>query len=249
MMGMMENSSTSKLNHSYVPRNYECCSLSEWISMHPAETDMQKVFLNMDIALKFIHDHDYCIADFSPSSIFVLKNNPKCIQFVELYQLPVDPIKSKEMIKEDIFMSSLLQICFYMKMPIKNMNVGFLKENFDFFAQFLPSSYVPYYRGVILRKASVYLCEFDEERRKREIANLDKEVGETEGNGRSLVKSSLNGIDVENNNYNHNEILAEVYKQFNGLKDVAFVNYMLIVTIVLFTLFVFGMIDWILSLF
>ena len=118
MMGMMENSSTSKLNHSYVPRNYECCSLSEWISMHPAETDMQKVFLNMDIALKYIHDHDYCIADFSPSSIFVLKNNPKCIQFVELYQLPVDPIKSKEMIKEDIFMSSLLQICFYMKMAI-----------------------------------------------------------------------------------------------------------------------------------
>lgn len=246
MMGMIENSSTSKLNYSYVPRNYECCSLSEWISMHPAETDMQKVFLNMDIALKYIHDHDYCIADFSPSSIFVLKNNPKCIQFVELYQLPVDPIKSKEMIKEDIFMSSLLQICFYMKMPIKDMNVGFLKENFDSFAQFLPSSYVPYYRGVILRGASVYLCEFDKERRKREIANLDKEFGETEGNGRSLVKSSPNRIDVENNNDGIND---EIYKQFNGLKDVAFVNYMLIVTIVLFTLFVFGMIGWVLSLF
>lgn len=70
MMGMIENSSTSKLNYSYVPRNYECCSLSEWISMHPAETDMQKVFLNMDIALKYIHDHDYCIADFSPSAPF-----------------------------------------------------------------------------------------------------------------------------------------------------------------------------------
>ena len=133
-----------------------------------------------------------------------------------------------------------------MKMPIKDMNVGFLKENFDSFAQFLPSSYVPYYRGVILRGASVYLCEFDKERRKREIANLDKEFGETEGNGRSLVKSSPNRIDVENNNDGIND---EIYKQFNGLKDVAFVNYMLIVTIVLFTLFIFGMIGWVLSLF
>lgn len=246
MMGMIENSSTSKLNYSYVPRNYECCSLSEWISMHPAETDMQIVFLNMDIALKYIHDHDYCVGDFAPSSIIVLENSPKYIQFVKLYQLPIDPVESKKMIKEDIFTSSILQICFYMNMPVKDMNIAFLKENFDSFAQFLPSSYVPYYRGVILRGASVYLCEFDKERRKREIANLDKEFGETEGNGRSLVKSSPNRIDVENNNDGIND---EIYKQFNGLKDVAFVNYMLIVTIVLFTLFVFGMIGWILSLF
>lgn len=247
MMGMMENSSTSKLNYSYVPRNYECCSLSEWISMHPAETDMQIVFLNMDKALKYIHDHDYCVGDFAPSSIIVLENSPKYIQFVKLYQLPIDPVESKKMIKEDIFTSSILQICFYMNMPVKDMNIAFLKENFDSFAQFLPSSDVPYYRGVVLRGASVYLCEFYIERRNREFENLNKEFGETEGNGRSLVKSSLNRIDFENDtNKRINDI---IYKQINGLRDVAFVNYMLIVTIVLFTLFVFGMIGWILSLF
>ena len=127
------------------------------------------------------------------------------------------------------------------------MNIDFLKENFDSFAQFLPSSDVPYYRGVVLRGASVYLCEFYIERRNREFENLNKEFGETEGNGRSLVKSSPNRIDFENDT--NNRINDIIYKQINGLRDVAFANYMLIVTIVLFTLFVFGMIGWILSLF
>lgn len=247
MMGMMENNSTSKLNHSMVPRNYEYCSLSEWVSMHPAENDMQTVFLNMDKALKYIHEHDFCVADFAPSSIIVLEDNPKYIQFVELYELPIDPVESKKMIKEDIFTSSILQICFYMNMPVKDMNIDFLKENFDSFAQFLPSSDVPYYRGVILRGASVYLCEFYIERRNREFENLNKEFGETEGNGRSLVKASPNRIDFENDN--NNRINDIIYKQINGLRDVAFINYMLIVTIVLFTLLVFGLIGWILSLF
>lgn len=244
---MTENSSTGKLNHNVVPRNYEYCSLSEWVSMHPTETDMQIVFLNMDKALKYIHDHDYCVGDFAPSAIIVLENSPKYIQFVELYQLPVDPIESKKMKKEDIFMSSILQICFYMKMPIKDMNIEFLKENFDSFAQFLPTSDVPYYRGVILRGASVYLCEYSIERRNRELADLKKEFGESEGNGRALVKSSPNRIDFDSDT--NNRINDIIYKQINGLRDVAFANYMLIVTIVLFTLFVFGMIGWILSLF
>ena len=61
------------------------------------------------------------------------------------------------------------------------------------------------------------------------------------------MKSSPNRIDFENDT--NNRINDIIYKQINGLRDVAFANYMLIVTIVLFTLFVFGMIGWILSLF
>ena len=134
-------------------RNYESCNLDEWIKIHSSENDMKELFLNMDKALKYIHEHDYCINDFSPTQIDVLENRPDYIQFVSLIQLSPDPIRKKKMINEDIFNSSIIQICYYLHIPLSQLNIEFLKENFDSFAQFLPSENVPYYRGVIQRGA------------------------------------------------------------------------------------------------
>ena len=77
-------------------RNYESCNLDEWIKIHSSENDMKELFLNMDKALKYIHEHDYCINDFSPTQIDVLENRPDYVQFVSLIQLSPDPIRKKK---------------------------------------------------------------------------------------------------------------------------------------------------------
>ncbi len=126
-------------------QNYESMSLTEWVVSHPSEDDRRAVFLNLDRALKYIHDHGYCIQIFHPSEIEVLNNDDQYIQFLHLMELSHDSITRKKMIKEDIFNSSLVQIGIYSN-SLKYLQPDFLKENFDSFAQFIPSSDVPYYR-------------------------------------------------------------------------------------------------------
>ena len=74
---------------------------------------------------------------------------------------------------------------------MKYLNPDFVKENFDEFAQFIPSGDVPYYRGVIQRGASVYFCEFALEKRNRDLADLEKQLGEGDGKGKQLMKQFL----------------------------------------------------------
>lgn len=226
-------------------RNYESCNLDEWIKTHSSENDMKELFLNMDKALKYIHEHDYCINDFSPTQIDVLENRPDYVQFVSLIQLSPDPIRKKKMINEDIFNSSIIQICYYLHIPLSQLNIEFLKENFDSFAQFLPSENVPYYRGVIQRGASVYLCEYDVERRNRDLINLENELGENVSKDKSLVKEN-NRLNLSN--FNNNRINDTIYKQISGIRDSAFINYLLVPTICMFTLLLMCMIGWVLSL-
>ena len=55
-------------------KNYESISLAEWLSNHPSEEEIRTVFLYMDRALKYIHDHGYCIEVFYPTEIQILGN-------------------------------------------------------------------------------------------------------------------------------------------------------------------------------
>lgn len=224
-------------------REIEKCNLFEWISEHRAEEDMRDVFINMDVALKYIHEHGYCIEVFYPSRIEVLDNKADHIQFDNLVELSSDPIKRKDMIREDIFNSSLIQIGLYTN-TFKSLTPEFLKDQFDEISRFLPEGDVPYYRGVVQRGASVYLSEFAIEKMKKDLEQLEKQVGEVEG-GRSLVKSNGNSLGVEE--IENDKINDSIYKQINGLNDVAFVNLLLIPTLVLSSLLLFAFIGWILS--
>ena len=168
---------------------YGSITLDEWVSSHPSDDEMRSVFLNMDRALKYIHEHDYCIEIFHPSYIDVLNNSDDYIQFKRLIELSKDLITRKKMIQEDIFHSSLIQIAFYLKMSdLNQLNPDFLKENFDEVAQFIPSEDVPYYRGVIQRGASVYFCEYALEKRNRDLAELEKQLGEDSSNEKVYLK-------------------------------------------------------------
>lgn len=225
-------------------QNYESMSLSDWVLSHPGEEDLRTTFLNMDRALKYIHDHGYCIQVFHPSAIEVLNNDEDYIQFKYLMELSGDPVTRKQMIKEDIFNSSLIQIGIYSN-SLKYLSPEFLKENFDSFVQFLPPSDVPYYRGVIQRKAGVYFCEYALEKRNRDLEELENELGEmTEESDRQYIRDFNSGVSITNDKVND-----VIYKQINGMKDAAFVNWLLVPTVVLGMLLLFGVITWLSSLF
>ena len=80
---------------------------------YPSDDEMRSVFLNMDRALKYIHEHDYCIEIFHPSYIDVLNNSDDYIQFNQLLKMPLDNNISRKIIQEDIFRSSFIQIGIY----------------------------------------------------------------------------------------------------------------------------------------
>lgn len=221
-------------------QNYESMSLTEWVVSHPSEDERRSVFLNLDRALKYIHEHGYCIQVFHPSEIEVLNNDDQYIQFLHLMELSHDSITRKKMIKEDIFNSSLIQIGIYSK-SLKYLQPDFLKENFDSFVEFLPQGDVPYYRGVIQRGASVYFCEYALEKRNRDLAELEKELGEMTDE----VEEQYDKEEVSITNDAVNDI---IYKQINGLKDAAFINWLLVPTVILGMLVLFGILSWVATL-
>ena len=217
---------------------FESVSMSEWLSQHHSEDDLRSLFLNMDIALKYIHDHGYCIETFWPTEIKVLNNDVKEIQFNKLVELSSDFALRKEMIKEDIFRSSFIQIGIYTN-TLNTLRPNFLKDNFDSFAQFIPVGDVPYYRGVVQRGASVYFCEYALEKRNRDLEDLEAQLAAEGGENadKSLVKTSGNIAGV--GTINNDSINDKIYRQINGMNEAAFVNILIIPTIILCMLLLF----------
>lgn len=220
-------------------------TLAEWISENPSVEDLRIVFLNMDRALKYIHEHGYCIEVFYPTEIEILNNELDHIQFNRLLELSKDPLRKKVMEKEDIFKSSLIQVGIYSG-TLSQINPNFMKENFDKYVYSLPSVDVPYYRGVIERGAHVYFCEFVTERSKRDLADLENQLSEGEGKGKQLLKSNGQNIGIES--ITNDKINDTIYSQINGLRDAAFINYLIYPTLILIILVVLGVIAWVFSL-
>ncbi len=226
-------------------KEVESVTLEDWIRMHPDEDDLRTVFLNMDRAMRYIHEHGYCIEKFHPSVIEILNNEADHVQFKLLMELSKNEMTARQMIQEDIFRSALIQLATYLKISnISYLNPNFLRENFDQVAQFLPQGDVPYYRGVIQRGASVYFCEFALERRKHDLEELERQLGEEGESDSSTVDLDESTDDMVNRKVND-----VIYKQINGLKEAAFVNLLLIPTISIAVLFLIGIILWIFSLF
>ena len=111
-------------------------------------------------------------------------------------------------------------------------NPEFLKEQFDSFAQFIPQEDVPYYRGVIQRGASVYYCEYSLEKRKRDLEDLEKQLGED----KTKVTPINNPTEAEITNKKVNDL---IYRQINGINEAAFLNILAIpiISLLLFIIF------------
>lgn len=202
-------------------------TLSEWVKSHHSEDEMRSIFLNMDRALKYIHDHGYCIDVFYPTEINVLNDDDRYIQFKKLVELSKDYEIANEMKREDIFRSSLIQVGLYTN-SLNHLNPEFLKEQFDSFAQFIPQEDVPYYRGVIQRGASVYYCEYTIERKKRDLEDLEKQLGEVDEMDKKAIEATPSEAEMTNKKVND-----LIYRQINGMSDAAFLNVAIIPIVIL----------------
>lgn len=214
-------------------------TLLSWVSSHCTEDEMREVFLNMDIALKYIHEHGYCVDNFYPTCIHVLDNKPDHIQFDNLLELSDDPNERKQMIRQDIFNSSFIQIGLYTN-TLKNLRPDFLKENFDAIAKFVPEGDVPYYRGVVQRGATVYFSEYAVERMNKDLDQLKKELNE--------VSSDSTDEEYVPNSLSNDEINNKIYKNISGMREAAFINVLIIPGIALISMIILGIISWIILL-
>lgn len=213
-------------------------SLASWINSYRDEEEMREIFLNMDRAMKYLHDRGYCIKSFDPRNIYILNNSIDQIK-LDVLPLPSDYSESKKYVKEDIYNSSFVQIGLYSKC-LPYLKREFLKSNFDKFCEFLPEGDVPYYRGVIDRGASVYFCEYAMEKANRDLAALEKELA-GEGMGTPAPKAPMGDVNV------NTRINDGIYKQLSGKRDAAFVSLLLFPTALLVLGVVLALISLIIS--
>lgn len=233
---MASNTHMVRTNNAQGP-SYDTITLEDWISRYRSEDDMREVFLNMDRAMKYVHDHGYCVKNFHPRNIEIINQQFDQIRFKTLLEMPFDPMERKQYIKDDIYNSSFLQIGIYTKC-LYCLKRDYLKANYDSFSQFLPEGDIPYYRGVIERGASVYFCEYDLEKRKRDLVALEKEVG---GEDVPTDKSSLDGLHV------NEEINSVIYRQISKKNEAAYINFLVYPTIMLAISIIIALIVRILS--
>lgn len=225
--GMRNNSQKIKRSKSKVHPD-KVMTLSEWLQKYHMQEDLQNLFVNMDIAMKYIHDQGFYIESFALDRIKLLNDSIRLIRFENLAPFPNDITQQKELVRNNIFLSAVLQIGVYANC-IQYFNTDtmqFLKENFNQFSMFLPQEDVPYYKGVIERGASVYYSAFVGERKKRELKELDKQLSGVDGGvssrGKVLVKSNglaeLSAEDLIPHNEKENGV---IYKDLSK-KEAAF---------------------------
>ncbi len=223
-------------------RKLDSISFDEWLSFHTSEDERREGFLNMDKALKYIHEHGYCIEIFYPTEIEILADRIDHIKFNALMPLSYDRSERTKMINEDIFRSALIQIGIYSN-TLKYLNPEFVRNNFQDFIQFLPSGDVPYYRGIIERGATVYFSDYANEKANRDFADLEKQVEGTgrEGTtGKALTKAGTFRAGIEP--VSNDSINDSIYRQINGLKDSAFVSYLIIPTMIVISIVIIGLV-------
>ena len=215
-------------------------TLSNWLSKEHSQDELRKVFINMDMAMKYVHEKGYCIKSFSPKEIEIINNSLDQIKYNTLLEMPNNMYDQKELIKEDIYSSAFLQVGAYLNNNsmkythqsidqfLETLKPNFLRDNFDGFSAFLPESDISYYR-IFQRGVSVYFKDYNDEKSNRDFIALQKQFGEeggipntsTIGNskeiGNVLIKSNGHSTGVYNNQINQN-----IYSQLDK-KDAAYI--------------------------
>lgn len=228
-------------------KNGNDVTLLEWLFMNHDFDEVRALFVNMDSAMKYLHEKGHFIDSFNPANIEILNNSINQIKFLKISSIPVtDVLAKKEYVRDDIFRSTMLQVGYYASC-LKYMSPKFLKENFDKFEQFLPEGDIPYYRGIVERNACVYLCDYAQAKRQRDLEDLENMTNEGEGKttGKSLVKS--NGLfkdSVDNTNAKINDRIYSFDENNTSISNAAYVSFFIIPLI----LAVFGLIFSVLAL-
>lgn len=199
-----------------------------------SDEELKEVFVNLDKALKYLHNHGYYVVSFDPRNIEILNEQTDQIKFNYIKSLPIAYNESAEKKKYDIFLSACLQIGLYTH-TLKYLNVDYLKDNFDEFASNLPSEDVPYYRGIIERGANVYLGEYLTEKSKKDLKKLEEELGD-EADISTITRGTVDDTNEAIND--------KIYKQISGLRDSAFISFFTYPVLIIGIITIFFVITW-----
>ena len=86
-------------------------TLAEWLSSGYSSEEIHTLFVNMDKAMKYLHEKGFCIDSFNPNNIEILNGSLNQIRFMDLGHIPVgSAVVNKEYVRDDIGRSALLQI-------------------------------------------------------------------------------------------------------------------------------------------
>lgn len=192
--------SINKKNIPFNNKQYDSITMKEWLTHYHSQEEYQSFFINMDLAMKYIHDQGYYIDSFALDTIDILNHSEKQIRFNQLHIMPLDFSSQKDLVRDNIFLSAVLQIGVYSDCLeyFHGEAITYLKNNFEDFSLFLPKEDIPYYRGVIERGASVYLSSYVGERKKRDLNNLDQQINDDGiGKDKTLVKTNGTSLTAE----------------------------------------------------
>ncbi len=208
-------------------------SLDEWLQFNGDTEKRRNLFINMSSSLKYIHSRGYYVSSFLPTDIDVLDDTHSQVRFKELGVMPDDYSVKTDIVRQNIFDTAFLQIGIYTDC-LPYLKKDFLINNFDEFSTFLPSTDISYYKGVVQRGANVYLVDFCNELRKKELSTLGESlgannnfssnpgnIGQSNSKGNKMLTKSNGKSILSDDDYN------SIYN-FNQKKDAAFVSFLLI---------------------
>ncbi len=228
-------------------------NLFEWtgydgVKFTRSDEELREVFLNGDKSMRYLHDNDFFIESFDPRDIDIVDGDTNCIRFNEFSKIE-HGYEKDSIIQSDIFINACLQIGLYTH-TLANLDDKKLKENFDEFATYLPEGDVPYYRGIIQRNASVYLCDFAVEKRNRDLKNLQKELSE-DGKDSTFEEPSPVNADALTNKVINERIYKDLIdkKKTKVFKDAAYVYVLILPAIILSLAIIISLISFALNYF
>ena len=228
-------------------------SLKEWLSNHSSYDDLRLLFFYIDGTMQYIHENDYAIDDFSPNEIFIVKNNIKSIRFHKLVELSKDEINRKNMIYDNVFSLSLLQIAAFFSSvdndldfdqiirSLSSNNGSILKQNLDSYLKFVPESDIDYYEKVINNRESVYYNDYYYKIEENKLNSSNDNMSNQ--STKQMIKKSNNTAGIGSI---QSDIDISIYSKID--KDSAFINYFIIPTMIFVLGFVISFIIWLLSI-
>lgn len=143
-------------------------TLERWLEEEHTTEEKEAIVLKIDSSLRVYHEYSCNIESFDPKDITTDldedDDDDNSVYFL-VYSKDED---TSEYVAKNIHDAGILAFSIYMDRDLRG-HEDFLKMNFDEFIKFIPEGQGPYYRGVIMRNAPVYLNEFIEEKAKREL--------------------------------------------------------------------------------
>src|SRR5699024_8034061 len=77
-------------NIPFPKKRIESVTLQEWLSEYHLQDELQNLFVNMDLAMKYIHDQGYYITSFALDTIELLNDTINQVKFDSIAEMPLD---------------------------------------------------------------------------------------------------------------------------------------------------------------